>query len=156
MLSTITPPADGRQSEAALGIARGVGRFCHAMGYAAIAELPLRSGRRADLVALGPAGDILIFEIKSSVADFRADLKWPDYRMHCDRLFFATSLEVPPEIFPEDAGLCIADGHGAHMLRDAPLHPLPASTRKEMLLRAARFAANRMQRLYDPSLDLMD
>jgi hypothetical protein len=30
-------------------------------------------------------------EIKSSVADFRADQKWIDYRLHCDRLFFRHS-----------------------------------------------------------------
>ena len=57
-------------------------------------ELPLPSGRRADLVALGSGGEILIVEIKSSVADFRADQKWMDYRLHCDRLFFATSLDL--------------------------------------------------------------
>ncbi len=53
-------------------------------------ELPLPSGRRADLVALGGDGEIIIVEIKSSVADFRADQKWMEYRLHCDRLFFAT------------------------------------------------------------------
>jgi hypothetical protein len=137
-------------------IARGLGRFCHAMGYAALPELPLRSGRRADIVAVGPGGDILIFEIKSSIADFRADSKWPDYRMHCDRFYFATSPEVPHDIFPQEVGLCIADGYGAHLLREAPHHPLVAATRKEMLLRAARIAANRMQRLLDPALDQID
>ena len=64
-----------------------------------MSELPLASGRRADLVALGGDGEIWIVEIKSSVADFRADRKW-GYRLHCDRLFFATTLDVPCEIFP--------------------------------------------------------
>ena len=70
-----------------------------------ISELPLPSGRRADLVALGRDGEIWIVEIKSSTADLRADRKWMDYRMHCDRLFFATTVEVPREIFPPAPGL---------------------------------------------------
>jgi hypothetical protein len=139
-----------------LRIARGMGRYCHARGMTAVPELPLRSGRRADLVALAANGEIVIFEIKSSIADFRVDTKWPDYRMHCDRLFFATAPDVPPEIFPLDAGLCIADAYGAEAVRDAPLHPLPAATRKEMLIRIARVTSNRLQRLFDPDLDRLD
>ena len=81
-----------------------------------VSELPLPSGRRADLVALGGDGEILIVEIKSSVADFRADQKWMDYRLHCDRLFFATVVDVPREIFPADAGLIVADAFGASIV----------------------------------------
>ena len=77
---------------------------CISLGFCCVSELPLASGRRADLVALGRDGEIWIVEIKSSVADFRADQKWMDYRMHCDRLFFATTTEVPCEIFPPDTG----------------------------------------------------
>jgi hypothetical protein len=150
---TLLPQPDGRQSQAALMIARGIGRLCYGLGWTALPELPLRSGRRADLVSVTPKGEIVIFEIKSSAADLRADSKWPDYRMHCDRLFFATSQEVPVGLFPSDAGLCIADGYGAEILRDAPSHPLPSATRKEMLIRLARVAANRLQRLTDPERD---
>ena len=104
-------PVDGRQSQTALAIARGTARYLHALGYCVVSELPLPSGRRADLVALGGDGEIIIVEIKSSVADFRADQKWMDYRLHCDRLFFATIAEVPCEIFPgrrrPDRGGCL-------------------------------------------------
>ena len=93
-------PVDGRQSETALAVARGTARLLHAHGFCVVSELPLPSGRRADLVALDAGGEIWIVEIKSSVADFRADQKWQDYRAHCDRLFFATCMEVPCEIFP--------------------------------------------------------
>ena len=89
---TDSPLVDGRQSETALAIARGTARYLHALGYCVVSELP--SGRRADLVALGGDGEIIIVEIKSSVADFRADQKWIDYRRHCDRLFFATHAGV--------------------------------------------------------------
>ena len=111
----------------------------------------LASGRRADLVALGRDGDIWIVEIKSSVADFRADSKWMDYRMHCDRLFFATTVEVPCEIFPKDTGLIVADAFGAHVVCEAPEHRLQAATRKGMTLRIAQCAALRLQSLIDPN-----
>jgi hypothetical protein len=144
-------PVDGRQSETALAVARGTARLLHAHGFSVVSELPLPSGRRADLVALDAAGTIWIVEIKSSIADFRADQKWPDYRLHCDRLFFATSLAVPCEIFPPDCGLIVADSFGAEFRCEAPEHKLPAATRKAMMLLFARAAALRLQSLIDPA-----
>jgi len=142
-------PIDGRQSPTALAIARGTARHFHALGYCVVSELPLPSGRRADLVALGSNGEIVIVEIKSSIADFRADQKWMDYRLHCDRLFFATVVDVPCEIFPKDTGLIVADAFGAAIICEAPEHRLPAPTRKAMMLRFARAAALRLQALAD-------
>jgi hypothetical protein len=144
-------PADGRQSETALALARGTARLLHAHGFCVVSELPLPSGRRADLVALHGNGTIWIVEIKSSVADFRADQKWQDYRAHCDRLFFATCLEVPCEIFPPDTGLIVADAFGAAFKCEAPEHRLAAATRKSMMLLFARAAALRLQSLVDPT-----
>jgi hypothetical protein len=143
-------PVDGRQSEAALKIARGATRLLHSLGLSVVSELSLASGRRADLVALSGSGEIWIVEIKSSIADFRADHKWLDYRMHCDRLFFATSMDVPCEIFPKDTGLIVADAFGAEIICEAPEHRLHASTRKTMLLAFARAAALRLAALADP------
>src|ERR1700675_1728344 len=148
--SITTVPADGRQSETALAVARGTQRLLLALGLSCVAELSLLSGRRADLVALGGDGEIWIVEIKSSVADFRADQKWTDYRMHCDRLFFATTVEVPCDIFPRDTGLIVADAFGAAITCDAPEHRLHAATRKSMLLAFARTAALRLAALADP------
>ena len=96
-------------------------------------------------MALGGDGEIVIVEIKSSVADFRADQKWMDYRLHCDRLFFATVLDVPREIFPADAGLIVADAFGASIISEAPEHRLSAATRKAIMLRFAHAAALRLQ-----------
>jgi hypothetical protein len=143
-------PVDGRQSATALTVARGTMRLLHQLGFSAVSELPLPSGRRADLVALNGAGAIWIVEIKSSVEDFRADQKWMDYRLHCDRLFFATTLEVPCEIFPKDTGLIVADAFGAQLMCEAPEHRLHAATRKTMMLSFARCAALRLQSLADP------
>lgn len=138
------PLDDGRQSEHALMVRRGVQRLLANMGTSMLPELPLASGRRADLVALTRKGDFWIVEIKSSIADLRADNKWPDYRAHCDRLYFATHRDVPLEIFPPDCGLLVADAYGAEVIRDAPEHRLAAATRKALLQRFARTSANRL------------
>src|ERR1700678_2012993 len=143
-------PVDGRQSPTALAIARGTARYLHALGYSVVSELPLPSGRRADLVALGGDGEVLIVEIKSSVADFRADQKWMDYRLACDRLFFATIVDVPCEIFPADAGLIVADAFGASIVCEAPEHRLAAATRKTVMLGFAHAAALRLTARADP------
>ncbi len=142
---------DGRQSATALAVARGTTRLLHSLGLC---------GRRANWRSrragapiwwrLGADGEIWIVEIKSSIADFRADQKWMDYRLHCDRLFFATTLEVPCEIFPNDTGLIVADAFGASIECEAPIHRLHAATRSSMMLRFARAAANRLSALADP------
>jgi hypothetical protein len=150
LVRAIEPPVDGRQSETALAVARGTTRLLHQFGFSAVSELPLPSGRRADLVALNNSGHIWIVEIKSSIEDFRADNKWMDYRAHCDRLFFATTQQVPCEIFPSDTGLIVADAFGASFVCDAPEHRLAAPTRKSMMLLFARAAALRLQALADP------
>jgi hypothetical protein len=146
----LAPAPDGRQSETALAIARGTGRLLRSLGFACLSELSLPSGRRADLVALNERGEIWIVEIKSSLEDLRADQKWPDYRAHCDRLYFAFTQDLPCEIFPRDTGLIVADAYGAHIHCDAPEHRLPAPTRKLMMLRFATTAAHRLSRLHDP------
>ncbi len=147
-------PVDGRQSETALAIARGTARLLHAHGRCVVSELPLPSGRRADLVALDPGGEFWIVEIKSSIADFRADQKWQDYRAHCDRLFFATTVDVPCEIFPPDTGLIVADAFGAEFKCEAPEHKLPAATRKgdDAAVRARRRDASAVARRSDRAL----
>src|ERR1700749_1753572 len=116
----LVPPTDGRQSETALAVARGTARLLRSLGFTSISELPLPPGRRADLVALNEKSEIWIVEIKSSVEDLRADHKWEDYRAHCDRLFFAFTEALPPEFFPKETGLIVADDYGAHLVGYAP------------------------------------
>ena len=107
---------------------------------------------RADIVALAMDATILIVEIKSSIADFRADTKWRDYRAHCDKLFFAIPETMPVEIMPDDAGLILADAYGAEILREAPEHRMAPSTRRAMLIRFAHAAAHRLHCLSDPEV----
>ncbi|RMF00540.1 MAG: DNA repair protein MmcB-related protein, partial [Alphaproteobacteria bacterium] len=95
-------------------------------------------------------GQIWIVEIKSSLADFRADGKWEAYRDHCDRLLFAVDAAFPADVLPENAGLIVADEYGAELLRHAPEHRLAAARRKAVTLRFARAAALRLHRIRDP------
>jgi hypothetical protein len=147
---TLVPPPDRRQSETALAIARGTARLLRSLGFSCLSELPLPSGRRADLVAINERGEIWIVEIKSSVEDLRADQKWQDYRAHCDRLLFAFTRDLPCEIFPTETGLIVADAYGAYLHCEAPEHRLPAPTRKLMTVRFAMAAGQRINRLVDP------
>src|SRR6201996_8637667 len=152
----LAPPADGRQSDTALAVARGTARLLRSLGFSCISELPLPSGRRADLVALNERGEIWIIEIKSSIEDLRADQKWQDYRAHCDRLFFAFTQDLPCEIFPQETGLIVADAYGAHLHCEAPEHRLPAPTRKlvtgRFAIGAAPYAAHLQCEAPEPRL----
>ena len=141
---------DGRQSQAAYEICRGVARLLKAHGFAAVTEVALANGRRADVVGLSEAGDIWIVEIKSCLEDFRTDRKWHEYREFCDRLLFAVAPGFPQEVLPPDTGLIVADRYGGELLRPAPEHKLAAARRKAMTLRVARVAAMRLQGVIDP------
>ena len=123
---------------------RSVHDFC------CYAEVPLANGRRADVLGVGPKGEIWIIEIKSSLVDFRVDAKWPDYKDYCDRFFFAKPPELEAEIFPEFEGLIVADGHGADIIRMATEEALSPARRKAMLLKLTRLGADRIHTLMDP------
>jgi len=131
-------------------LARGVARALAQGGFASIAEVPLADGRRADLMALGRDGTLAIVEIKSSVADFRADRKWPEYGQWCDQFYFAVPEGFPLELIPAESGLMLADGFGAATLRQAPQRRLGSARRRALHLRFARIASGRLQRLTDP------
>ncbi len=124
-------------------VTRGAARFLTALGYAPLAEVTLPNGRRADLMALGPKGEIFIVEVKSGVEDFRVDLKWPEYRPYCDAFAFAVAPEFPREILPEEPGLIVADGFGGAILREASIVALAGARRKALTLAFARLAALR-------------
>jgi hypothetical protein len=131
-------------------LARGVCRALEQLGYASLLEFPLANGRRADILALGKTGDLLIVEVKSSVADFRADQKWPAYRDFSDRLYFAVARGFPTALIPKDCGLMVADEFSAAVLRVGSMIPLSPGRRRALTLRFARIAAARLRRSIDP------
>lgn len=132
-------------------LARGVCRALDQLGYASLVEFPLANKRRADILALGRSGELIIVEIKSSVADFRSDRKWNHYRDFADRLYFAVSNDFPALLIPEECGLIVADAFGAAVLRHGDATPLAPARRRALTLRFALAAANRLRRHLDPT-----
>src|SRR5262249_7555637 len=110
-------------------LARGVCRALSALGYAALTEFPLNSGRRVDVIAVNGAGETVIVEIKTSIADYRADRKWNEYLEFCDAFYFAVPIAFPLALLPTDCGLMIADDYGAEILRRATAQPMNGSRR---------------------------
>jgi hypothetical protein len=150
-MAELPPIVDLRQSATALRVQRGVMRMLREVyDMACFAEVPLRNGRRADVLGVGPKGEIWIVEIKSSLVDFQVDRKWPEYREFSDRFFFAKPPELDAAIFPESEGLIVADGHDGAILRDSPDTPLNPARRKALMLKLARMGADRVHALMDP------
>ena len=141
--------SDGRQSETALAIQRGLSRLLRDHDHVMLTEFTLATGRRADVIALGADGTIWIIEIKSSPEDFYADNKWHEYREFCDRFSFAIPQTMDKSIIPVDAGLIVADHWGAEIMRPASQHPLHASRRKALTHSFARSAAQRWQAVWE-------
>ena len=133
-------------------LSRGVGRLFKHLGFDSLTEFTLSTGRRVDIVGMNSKGKIAIAEIKISVADFRTDQKWPEYMDFCDQFYFAVPLEFPVEILPEGSGLILADAYSGDIIRTSIINskPLHASRRRELTLRFARVAANRLRRWEDP------
>jgi len=136
--------------EGASGLARGAARLLAQMGFQPAHEVSLPNGRRADIMALNRKGALVIVEVKSSLADFRADAKWPDYRDCCDLFYFAVGEDFPRDVLPDGAGLIVADAFGAAVLREAPRHEIGAGLRRRLTLRFARIVAHRLRSIEDP------
>lgn len=135
--------ADLRRPAVTVQVTRGAARLLADLGYAPLVEVTLPNGRRADLMALGRRGEIVIVEVKSSLEDFRVDQKWTDYLPFCERFYFAVSPAFPLAVLPEAAGLIIADGFGGAVVRESVATPLASQRRKALTLSFARLAALR-------------
>jgi len=132
--------------ETTQSVTRGAARLMADMGYAPLLEVCLPNGRRADVMALGPRGEIAICEVKSGVEDYRVDRKWHEYAPFCDAFYFAVAPEFPDGILPDEPGLIVADGFGGAVVREAPLSPLAPARRKALTLAFARLGAMRSLR----------
>ena len=138
-------------------VARGVTRLFCRHDLFAMCEVPLPNGRRADLMAIGPRGELTIVEIKVSRADLLGDQKWTDYLEYCDRFFWAVPSALAhlldeERFLPGEAGLLVADRYDAAVIREPASRPLAPSRRKAETLRFARRAARRLSAQIDPSL----
>jgi hypothetical protein len=161
-------PASSRQDSRAPpapvagDVARGILRLFARNDIWCLSEVPLASGRRADLMGLDARGQVVIVEIKITRADLLGDTKWPDYLEFCDRFFWG----VPPGLdrrllesaafLPATCGLIVADGYDAEILRPAALKPLAAARRKALLEQLARIAMRRHTMLIDPLCTALD
>ena len=134
---TVTRP------EITANVTRGAARLLVDLGYAPLAEVTLPNGRRADLMAVSPRGELAIIEVKSGLEDYRVDRKWHEYLPFCDRFAFAVAPEFPQHILPEEPGLIVCDGFGGAVLREAPATPLAPARRKALTIAFARLAAMR-------------
>lgn len=152
----ILSPDNDTAPHGAAGVARGIARLFARNDIWCLAEMPLRNGRRADLMGIDAHGQVVIVEIKVSRADLLGDAKWPDYLDFCDRFYWG----LPPEMDraclegddfrPGDCGVIVADGYDAEILRPAPLHPLQPARRKAEIERLARAALRRHLAQLDP------
>lgn len=133
--------------ETTQGVTRGAARLLADMGYAPLLEVCLPNGRRADVMALGRSGDIVIVEVKSGLDDFRVDRKWPEYAPFCDAFYFAVAPEFPEGVLPDEPGLIVADGFGGAVVRDAPVSALAPARRKALTIAFGRLAAMRTLKL---------
>ena len=143
-------------SHTASGVQRGISRLFARNDVWCLAEMPLRCGRRADLMGIDAKGRIVIVEIKVSRADLLGDAKWPDYLEFCDRFYWG----LPPTLdracleseafMPERCGVIVADAYDAEIVRPAPLAPLAAARRKTEIERLARTSLRRLVTGSDP------
>ena len=158
MSSVPLASSDSRASLApcAADVARGIGRLFARNGIWCLSEVPLKNGRRADLMGIDAKGLVVVVEIKVARADLLGDAKWPDYLDFCDRFYWG----LPPgldralldrEAFrPQTCGVIVADGYDAEILRPAALDPLATARRKTQIESLARIAMRRHMALLDP------
>jgi hypothetical protein len=144
--------AAAARPEITLRLCRGVRRALRDWGWSSVTEFWLANGRRADVLAIDPAGRIAIVEVKSGLEDYRTDAKWHEYRAWCDEFYFAVEPDFPHAVIPDEVGLIIADGFAAEIVRPSPEAKLAPARRKSLLLGFAMHAAQRLHRLEDPML----
>jgi len=133
-------------------LARGVCRLMRSLDFAVLEEFVPERGKRVDVMALGPKGEVWVVECKSSREDFMSDGKWQGYLDWCDRYFWAVDAGFPLELLPDETGLIMADAYGGEIIRPGFEDKLAPARRKKLTLKFARDVALRHQRLRDPRI----
>ncbi|MEM7722930.1 MAG: MmcB family DNA repair protein [Pseudomonadota bacterium] len=131
-------------------LARGVCRHLRGHDFMALTEFVPERGKRLDVLALGPKGELWVIECKSSRADFTSDGKWEGYLEWGDRYFWAVDEAFPTDLLPMDTGLIIADAYDAEILRVGQETKLSGARRASVIRKFARAAASRLSLLSDP------
>ncbi len=153
-------PTDAIDSPAAAAVARGICRLFARNDIWCLPEMPLRNGRRADLMGIDAKGHLIIVEIKVARGDLLGDAKWHEYLDYCDRFYWGLAPHLDracieePGFRPERCGLIVADGYDAEILRPAATVPLAAARRKVETERLARAALRRQLTLVDPQYEV--
>jgi hypothetical protein len=154
--SPLIDTAESSDIAGAHRVRRGIGRLFARNDVWCLAEMPLRGGRRADLMGIDAKGHVVIVEIKVSRADLLGDAKWTDYLEYCDHFYWGLAPELDRAclehggFLPERCGVIVADGYDAEILRPAPLLQMAAARRKVEIERLARAALRRMVNFVDP------
>ena len=156
MLAGDSPNSEAVLAPTAAAVLRGICRLFARNDIWCLSEMPLRCGRRADLMGVDAKGRIVLVEIKVSRADLLGDGKWPEYLEFCDRFYWG----LPPSLarapldgegfLPGRCGVIVADGYDAEIVRPAALVPLAAARRKVEIERLARTALRRLVTGGDP------
>jgi hypothetical protein len=136
----------------AADITRGAVRLLDGLGLRTLIEMRLASGRRVDAIGLDGRGRFAIVEVKSGLADLRADAKWPDYLPYCDQFYFAVAPGFPVATVPEETGVIVADRYGGEVARPSPLVPMASATRRRQTLLFAHVASARLFSLTETGL----
>lgn len=134
----------------AASVRRGIGRLFARNDIWCLPEMPLRCGRRADLMGIDAKGRVVIVEIKVSRADLLGDAKWTDYLDYCDRFYWGLSPALDracleqESFLPERCGVIVGDDYDAEIVRPAPLLQMAAARRKVEVERLARTSLRRL------------
>lgn len=138
---TKTKPA---RSLVAAALKKAAAFYLFRYGFSVTYELGIMpwGSRRADIVANKVSGKIVILEVKSSLADFRADKKWKSYLDYCDKFMFCTTEDVYEKIrdeLPKEVGvICLSPTTGwAYMAKKSPNLELSDENRLSVLARLA-------------------
>jgi hypothetical protein len=103
--------------------------------------------RRADVIGSKISGEIVLIEVKSSVADFRSDTKWHEYLKYTDRMYLAFTLDVAKKInanaelmarIPKTVGVMVLGDDGyMKTVKKATRTPVAPDIRLSILARLA-------------------
>jgi hypothetical protein len=106
----------------------------------------VKSGRlRVDVLATNMRSEIVIVEIKSSVADFKADKKMGLYAKYCDKLYLAMSEEVYAKVkhlVPKGIGVFLVGRVTMRNKKRATINEIKRSVRLNVITRMAYRSAS--------------